>query len=644
MNATEPTDLILGTAGHIDHGKTSLIKRLTGTDTDRLPEEKRRGITIELGFAELQVDRFRLGIVDVPGHEKFVRQMLAGATGMDLAMLVVAADDSVKRQTREHLDVLRYLDLPAGVIALTKCDLADPDWIELVAEEVRDLVAGSFLEAAPIVRTSAATGQGIEQLLAAIAQAAEQASESQRMRRRSAPFRMAIDRAFTLPGHGTIVTGSVASGKVQVGDQLMIQPGSLPVRVRSAQSHDRPVESLWRGQRAAINLAGVHHEQVQRGHELAAPGYLIATKLMTVRLQAVEPLRRPIKNRARVRLHLGTAEVLANVRLLGPAALGRGDRAIAQLFLHEPVVAVWNQPFVLRSESPVETIAGGQVLVPAADKLSEPTEQRTRMLEELSDQDPLRRAAAAVYFAGDRFAGADDLARIAGLSGEETHKTFERLLDAKLIRAVKRPTGSKIYVHPLHIQEAADRICRALARRHDAEPLRTLFDRASLRQQFDYLDVCLFDYLLRELEIRGQVRVTDQGVGLADRGPKLSKGEKETYAALIEQFRSAGFQPPSVKACQQAAARNVQSIPQLIHLAVSDGQLVEVANEIYLHAQHEQRLRESVQQALEQQPTGLTVSQIRELLGTSRKFAVPFCEYLDRIGLTRRDGDVRVKA
>src|SRR5262245_54496041 len=266
-------DLILGTAGHIDHGKTSLIRALTGVDTDRLPEEKRRGITIDLGFAALDLPPYRLGIVDVPGHERFVRNMLAGATGMDLAMLVVAADDSVNQQTREHLEILRLLDLKGGVIALTKCDLAEPSWLTLVEDEIRALVAGSPLAAAPIVRTSIVTGAGLEDLRAALL-AAAQAAAPRIPTPEASPFRMAIDRTFTLAGHGTVVTGSITSGRVRAGDELRIEPGGLNARVRGLHNHDRPADELHRGQRGAINLAGVHHSQIARGQDLGAPGAL----------------------------------------------------------------------------------------------------------------------------------------------------------------------------------------------------------------------------------------------------------------------------------------------------------------------------------------------------------------------------------
>ncbi|HEY6565097.1 MAG TPA: selenocysteine-specific translation elongation factor, partial [Pirellulaceae bacterium] len=307
-------DLILGTAGHIDHGKTALVRALTGVDTDRLPEEKRRGITIELGFAELSLEDVRLGIVDVPGHERFVRQMLAGATGMDLAMLVVAADDSVKPQTREHMDVLRMLDLTSGVIALTKCDGASREWIELVEQEVRELTTGSFLEKAPLIRTSAVTGQGIEELKDALRHVARSAATRIPEHESDAPFRMAIDRAFSLAGHGMIVTGSVASGVAHVGQVLEILPEGSSARIRGLHHHDRPVEVVHRGQRAAINLAGVSREQLERGHELAAPGYLSSSQLLSVTVSLLDTAPRPLRDRSRVRLHLGTAELPARIK------------------------------------------------------------------------------------------------------------------------------------------------------------------------------------------------------------------------------------------------------------------------------------------------------------------------------------------
>ncbi|MDR3621166.1 MAG: selenocysteine-specific translation elongation factor, partial [Paludisphaera borealis] len=299
--AGDERDLVLGTAGHIDHGKTALVRALTGVDADRLPEEKARGITIDLGFAALDLGPHHLALVDVPGHERFIRNMLAGASGLDLALLVVAADDSVMPQTREHLEILSLLDLSGGVVVLTKCDLADPSWLALVEDEVHELVRGTFLESAEIVRTSATSGLGIAELKAALAWLCATAPD----RRDPGLFRMAVDRSFTLAGHGAVATGTVASGSAAVGDELVWHPEGRAVRVRGLHRHGRAVERVGRGSRAAVNLAGVHHEEVSRGQELAAPGYLQATRVLSVDVRESGLAPRPLRHRGRYRVHLG---------------------------------------------------------------------------------------------------------------------------------------------------------------------------------------------------------------------------------------------------------------------------------------------------------------------------------------------------
>lgn len=630
-------DLILGTAGHIDHGKTSLIRALTGTNTDRLPEEQKRGITIELGFAELEIDDYRLGIVDVPGHEKFVRQMLAGATGMDLALLVVAADDSVKPQTREHFDVLRILDLPAGVIALTKCDVADPDWIGLVEEEVRELVKGSFLEDAPIVQTSSAENVGIDELRTVLASTAEKVVQ-ERSDRLDGPFRMAIDRAFTIEGHGTVVTGSVSYGKCNVGDHLLIEPGNLEVRVRGLQNHDSAAESVQRGQRAAINLAGIHRDDVTRGHELISPGHLIASRLITVQIQMLDEVQRPLKNRAKVRLHVGTTEVLATVALFDCDKAEAGQHVYAQLFLSESVVASWNQAFVLRSESPIETIAGGRIVVPVAEKIKKPNSDQLAMMKQLQSSDELDRASAAIYFVGGDHAGHKELSRTAGVA--DTESVYQALCDRGDVIRVAKSAQREIRLHRMICDEIQIRVAGALNRLHDENPLRTMFDRSTVANQFAYLgQTAVIDALLKRMEKEKTIRLTEKGIGMADRGPKLSKNEKVVLAELIQQFADAKYQPPTVKECQQAATKNQSSVPQLITLAASDGDLVEISSDYYLHTDVEQELKSSLTEAMAD--GGMTLSEIREMLGTTRKYAVPICEYLDRTGFTVRDGDLR---
>ena len=632
-------DLILGTAGHIDHGKTSLIRALTGVNTDRLPEEKKRGITIELGYACLDLPPYRLGIVDVPGHEKFVRQMLAGATGMDLALLVVAADDSIKQQTREHLDILRLLDLPAGVIALTKSDLVEPEWLELVEEEVRDLVQQTFLADAPIVRTSARAGTGLEELKRALLQAAEQAAQSSRQLALEAPFTMAIDRTFAMEGHGTVVTGSVASGSVQVGDTLEIQPGGHTVRVRSLQNHDRAAEEVHRGQRAAMNLAGVHHLEVQRGDEVCAPGHLAPSRLISVELFLLHSVKKPLKDRTRVRFHIGTAELMGNVRLLEAAEIAPGESGLAQIYLSDPAVPTWNQPFVIRRESPVYTIGGGRILDPNATPLKKPGARTLAMLRQLLDPDEVRRAAANAYLRGTVW-NPGELPRTTGVF--QVDSVVDQLLQSGEMLEIQLSPTRSLRIHRDMFQELGERVVAALKRMHQSNPLRFRHPLQELERQFDYLNTPeLIKAVISRLTRDKTVLVGRGAIGLAGYGPQLSKGERALLEQLIETLKGAGLEPPTAKALEQQAKKNRESVRQLLKLAADNGDLVQITSDYYLHASVFKDIQQTIAEGIRDQG-GLTVSDIRQILNTSRKYAVPICEYLDQIGFTRRDGDRRV--
>ncbi len=633
------TDLILGTAGHIDHGKSSLIRALTGVDPDRLPEEKRRGITIELGFAELLLDDFRLGIVDVPGHERFVRNMLAGATGMDIALLVVAADDSVKPQTLEHLEILRLLDLDAGVIALTKSDLVDPGWADLVEEEVRALVEDTFLAQSPIVRTSTATGAGLDELKTHLLEAARRVAASGRMARRHGPFRMAIDRTFSIAGHGTVVTGSVSSGRVAVGEELVIEPGTVKARVRGIQNHDRAVEEIQRGQRAAINLGGVHHDQIRRGQELCAAGHLVPSKLLTAELTLLDSAPRPLKTRSRIRVHVGTAELLTSVRLLDKEQLLPGETGFGQLYLSEPAVTVWGQPLVIRTESPVLTVGGGRVVDPTAERIRRPTAETLQMLTQAKSPDLAARASAALYLSGLRDWKPEDLARTAGI--EDVEAAAETLRAREDLCEIRVSPTRNLHVHRRVLQQLCDRIAVVLDQLHDEFPLRTVFARGVVANRFRYLDDAILQACLKQMAADQRLKFGPTGVALVGRGPKLSQNEQKLLNELVETFRQAGLQAPTLKECQQQTTRNQAAVEQLLALAAANGDLVELTGELYLHAEAERDARETLRDPLAN-PTGLTLSEIREILKTTRKYAVPLCEHFDRVGFTKRQGDVRV--
>jgi selenocysteine-specific elongation factor len=635
-----PRDLILGTAGHIDHGKTSLVKALTGIDCDRLPEEKARGITIDIGFATLDLGDFRLGIVDVPGHERFIKNMLAGATGIDLAVLVIAADDSVMPQTREHLEILRLLGLRHGLVALTKCDLVDDITREVVELEIRDLVRGTFLENAAIVPTSATTGRGIPELKTAITEICRQVEQ----RTGAEWFRLAIDRAFTVQGHGTIVTGSVTAGSAKVDGEVEWLPRGERVRVRSLQNHDQAVDEVHRGMRAAINLAGVRLEDVVRGQELATPGYLVPSRVVTVRLHCLDDVKKPIKHRAPVRFHIGTSEIMGTVALLDCDTVDPGGWGLAQVFLEEPATATWGQPFVVRGPSATQTLGGGQVLQPVARKVRRRHLDTLERIERLWTGDAEQRALTVAWFGG--FAGFTlaDVVRGANLGPEQARELIGKLKDrGDLVEIVISP-ARHLLLHADVVKELDERVLQTLARLHEENPLMTSHDRHKVQAQLAYVEDDALVHAAVERLLKRKVLVGDlRRIARADFKPKLSANLRKLKDKVVQAYQEAAFQPPEPGSFAGQAGGNAASLKDLFDVCVAEGYLVRVTDDIYLHSDTEAAMRQRVRDKLASGPPA-TVADIRDLLGTTRKYAVPFCEYLDRMGVTKREGDLRTLA
>lgn len=627
-------DWILGTAGHIDHGKTALVKALTGVDCDRLPEERARGITIDIGFARLAAGGQTFGIVDVPGHERFVRNMLAGATGFDLALLVVAADDGVMPQTREHLDILQLLGLSHGVVALTKCDAVTAERLLEVTAEVRELVAGTFLEAAPVVPTSATTGVGIGELREALAAVGRELTRGAD----GFPFRLAIDRAFTLAGHGTVVTGSVISGSLNVEDAVAWhRPDGTTeaVRVRSLSRHGEPVARVERGQRAAVNLPGVPHEAIRRGHDLAAPGYLTPSRVLTVRLRASAD-GPGVKHRLTVRLHLGTADVQAVVSILDADRADPGGWVLAQLFLADHVVSVWGQPFVVRSSSGEVTLGGGRVLQPAATRLRRREVAAIDSLEKLAAAGR-ERCVIAIDLAGYAGVSAGQLVAAAGVTPAEAADHVETL---QLSMTIVEMPARGLYTHTRHIGGVEDKVMTEVARLHAAQPLASSHERAAVVAAFDYLPAPLVAAVLDGLVKAKRLTADGRRVARADFQPKLSVNQRKLRDKIVEAHRVAGFEPPEPRSFVNAAGGLAATLPAIYEVACAEGLLAAVSPDIYLHADAVAELGRRVRTLLAGGKSA-TVADIRDALGTSRKFAVPICEFLDRTGLTVRDGDVR---
>lgn len=629
--------LILGTAGHIDHGKTALVKALTGVDTDRLPEERRRGMTIELGFAALTVEDCCFGIVDVPGHERFVRTMVAGATGIDVALIVVAADDSVMPQTREHVEILDLLGVDRGVAVVTKIDAVDEEMVELVIDDVRRLLEGTALSGAAICPVSSVTGQGVAELKRAI----HQASQAVGCKAAAAPFRMAVDRVFTVRGRGTVVTGSVVCGSVSEGDTLEVWPEGQTCRVRGLQTHGEHAALVASGQRAAINVIGIDRGRLARGMELATPGYLQPTRMVDARVYCLPSCARPLKSTSVVRLEVGATERPVRMVLLEGGALSPGESGFVQLRGGEPFTVVHGQHFILRDESAARTIGGGVILRPNARRRRRDVEderQALRRLEKGSDADRLEEVLRR-----HRFNTPSEL-RICAQTGVELD-AVPGLLDALRGGGRWRRIGdSGSHAVPGAVDDLGHRLAGWLSRYHRAHPelpgrgvdavvgwLERMAGRPLARP------------LLDELVRNKTVKLFGRFVCLPAFAPSLSAADEKLLAAIIEGVMRGGFQPPALEACVPPGQADRKRLERLATLGVAMGELVRVDQSICLHAATERKLRDAVA-ALIGRTGRVTVAEVREALGSSRKFVVPFLEYLDRIGFTKRVGDHRVLA
>ncbi|MFI4862195.1 MAG: selenocysteine-specific translation elongation factor [Phycisphaerales bacterium JB063] len=638
---TTTRELVLGTAGHIDHGKTSLVRALTGVDCDRLPQEKKRGITIDLGFAELDLGGTRLGVVDVPGHERFVKNMLAGASGIDLAMLVIAADDSVMPQTSEHLAILQLLGIQNGLVVVTKCDTVEPDWVDMVEDDIATLTDGTFLEGAPIVRTSATTGDGIDALKETLATLCEQVQRDPA----EELFRLPIDRSMTFPGVGTVVTGTVWQGEATIGGQVEWLPSGEMVRLRTAQTHGRDAEQIHRGQRAAVNLAGVHHSAVHRGQELAQPGYLKPTRVLTVHLRVLSESPLPVKHRARIRLHLGTQEAIASVHLLAGTVVQPGESVYAQLFLSEPVVATGLQPFVLRAESPVVTVGGGEVLEPCAERIARRHHGTIAALPELHARDTEQRASAVIRGYGRSSWTELDLCRDAAVSPAEAGQMIAELVKSKTLLRLPMTAQRDGLIHSEAVAWMQERVLSTLSKMHAQSPLAAAFPVDQLFARLEYLgSPALLSALLERMNKAGDVVGGERLVSHGERAPKLTQAQRRMKQQLVDAIDAGGLAPPTRKELAKAHATGEAAIKPILELAVLEGELLHLDQDMYMHHRHEPSLRERVSEIASLKTSGATVSEVREALGVSRKYTMPILQYLDRIEFTRKQGDVRFLA
>lgn len=624
---------IIGTAGHIDHGKTLLVKGLTGTDTDRAPEEKARGITIELGFAFLGDEAT---IIDVPGHERFVKTMVAGVSTVDVALLVIAADDGVMPQSREHLDVLQILGVPRGIIALNKADLAEEDWLDLVEEDIADLVRGTFLENAPVMRVSAHTGEGVDELREALLALARQTGGQ----RRGGPFRLPVDRAFVAKGFGLVCTGTALAGQLDKDGAVEVLPAGRPLRVRGLQRHGADTDRVDAGDRAAVNLPGVEKGEIERGDVLAAPDAFEATSMLDVRLRLLPSAPRALEQRTRVRLHLGTAEVMARVFLLEGQRLEAGESALAQLRLETPGTAVWGDRFVIRRYSPALTIGGGTVLDP------HPAKHRPSTATAAAANVQAFECPSAEDAVEPRLQGAphgETLSRLGGALGLTREQVVQRLdaLGDRIHRlSLEKGEGA---LHAEHWETMAAAVEAALEAFHAESPHVQGLRRGELRDRAArYAPDALFAHVLDGLIESGRAALTGPHVHRAGHRIRLDERQEAWQAQVAIALKEPGFDAkPDTAGLAGQLGIGVADLQPVLDAMRGLEQIAVLEGGLLVHTDDLRDTEEKLRRALAD-GSGITVAAFRDLIAGSRKYALALLNHFDSAGITLRHGDERV--
>jgi selenocysteine-specific elongation factor len=628
--------VVMGTAGHIDHGKTQLVKTLTGIDTDRLKEEKERGITIDLGFAHLTYeDGTEVGVIDVPGHERFVRNMLAGVGGIDLVMLVIAADEGVMPQTREHLAICQLLRVKEGLVALTKADLVDEDWLELVSEDTREFLKGTFLEGKPIVPVSAKTGQGIDELKRVLQALVARVPPKQL----EGKFRLPVDRVFTIRGFGTVVTGTLFSGTIRVENRIEIYPKGIEAKIRGLQVHNASVPEAVAGQRTAINLQGIDKVELERGDVLGHPGEFAPTFMLDAVLQHLSDAPRPLRHRARVRLHVGTSEIMGRVILLDRDELAPGEEAYVQLRLEEPAIVLPRDRFVIRSYSPVQTIGGGILLDAQASKHRRGEAGLAAHFRLLAEGSPEEIFAHHLRQATHQGLRLSEFLPRTELSESRLRQVATTLQRAGRLRAVNADMGW--YLHAEALDSLTSELRRYLETFHRQNPLKPNITSEELRAKVRGLGerVCLM--ALEELRQQGAVVVERDRVRLATHQVALDDTRERILNELEAEFLAAGYQPPRVEDLFAKLNIGKGHDKALLQVLLDQGRAVRLKENVVFHRSNLAKAETLLVQYLRDHRE-ITPIEFKDLLGISRKYAIPMLEYFDSQKITIRVGDRRI--
>ncbi|MEN8141579.1 MAG: selenocysteine-specific translation elongation factor [Thermodesulfobacteriota bacterium] len=631
-------EIVLGTAGHVDHGKTSLVRALTGIETDRLKEEKKRGITIELGFAFLDLDcGHRLGIVDVPGHEKFVKNMVAGVAGIDLVAFVIAADEGIMPQTREHFEICRLMGVDKGLIVITKKDMVDEEWLELVEEDVRDFCQDTFLAEAPLLHVSSQTGEGIAQVKEELDRlvAASDFSEA------FGPFRLPVDRVFSMKGFGSVVTGTSMSGRLALGDEVEVFPRNLFGKVRGIQSHGAEAQMVEAGKRTAINISGVEKDQIARGDIIATPGCLAATYMLDVDFLYLASQEKPLKNRTRVRVHLGSAEVMGRLLLLDDETLRPGQEGAVQLLLEEEVGAWPGDRYVVRSYSPVATIGGGRVHAVSPRKRRRLRPENKEAYKVYRGGDPQELALLLLRQSGSQGLSQEELARVMGIFGKRLQKLLAGPISKGLVQVID--SERQLMVSREVVDGLAERLLALLAGYHEENPLQLGLGKEELKSQlFPGLSGKLFNGVLNGLVKGGKVAVEESKVRLADHKVVFQADEAKVRSDMLAFFADKGLTVPTVK---EVLARFAELEPafvkEMLAVLVRDGELAKINEDLYYPLPQLAKL-EAQLVAFIQKEGEIDAPRFKGLTGLTRKFSIPLLEYFDKKKVTLRVGDKRV--
>ncbi|HMA59070.1 MAG TPA: selenocysteine-specific translation elongation factor [Halanaerobiales bacterium] len=626
-------NFIIGTAGHIDHGKTTLIKALSGTDTDRLSEEKERGISIDLGFTDLKLnDQYTLGIVDVPGHEKFIKNMLAGAGGVDIALLVIAADEGVMPQTREHLDILSLLNVQKGLIAVTKIDMVEDEWVELMVEEIREKLSDTFLSDSPIIPVSATEGIGLEKLKNQLIKTIE----SMETKEITGNVYYPIDRVFTIKGHGTITTGTLVSGKINVDDNLLIYPSHKEVRVRSIEVHGKDSEAAYPGQRVGINLSGIDKDEIERGDVLATPDSLINTKFLDGRLTVLKNAPLVVEHGDRIRFHIGAKEVIGRLYLLDKKELLPGERGLVQYRLEEEVVARYNENYVIRRYSPMTTIGGGNIIDThphLRKRFKEDVIEELNKKEELADKErveyicKLAQAETVTY---------DYLIKKTSIRKDKIKEILQELNEEDKVKYFQRG-NEKTWIHVDNYQELAAELLEILEKFHGKNRLKAGLSKEELRTRLSSeLDNKEYNQFLNGLEKREKIEVKGSYVKKFAYQVNLNEKEKKLRDEILKEFKENKFMPPNVEDIIEPNSKKEEVFEYLI----DNGKIVHLREDLFFLSSAVKEAKELLINHLEEKDT-ITLAEFRDKLDSSRKYTLALLEYFDQQNITKRVGEER---